>query len=328
MKNIIPEKLQQGDEIRVIAPSRSLGIISQQSQENAQAFFESLGFRISFGKHVNEIDDSYSSSIELRIKDLHEAFQDKNVKAIFTVIGGFNANQLLREIDWQLIKNNPKIFCGFSDITALSCAIYAKTGLVTYSGPHFSTFGQKHLDPYTSLSMQSCLMRNDPFEVKSSENWTDDFWWKEQDARQPIKNEGWWVLQEETAEGTLIGGNLCTMNLQQGTEFVPDIQASVLYLEDDEESRPHAFDRDLQSLIHQPQFKNIKGLVIGRFQKASLMTRKLLEQIIRTKKELAGVPIIANVDFGHTEPKITFPVGGTVEIKAAPQTTTIRILEH
>ena len=89
-----------------------------------------------------------SSSIESRIEDFTYAFSDTNVKAIFTAIGGVNSNQLLKYIDWELIKNNPKIFCGFSDITALNNSIFTKTGLVTYSGPFItSTFGQKlHFD--------------------------------------------------------------------------------------------------------------------------------------------------------------------------------------
>ena len=89
-----------------------------------------------------EADPDYMcASRDARVEDLNEAFRDENVKAILTVIGGFNSNQLLDYIDYEAIKNNPKIFCGFSDITALSNAIYAKTGVVTYSGPHYSSFG-------------------------------------------------------------------------------------------------------------------------------------------------------------------------------------------
>src|SRR5680860_43589 len=129
MKKIFPQKLKKGDKVRVIAPSRSMAIISQETRDIAKNRFEELGLELSFGKHIEEIDDFVSSSIESRIEDLHDAFCDSRVKAIFTVIGGFNCNQLLQYIDWDLIKNNPKIFCGFSDITALNNAIYAKTGL-------------------------------------------------------------------------------------------------------------------------------------------------------------------------------------------------------
>ena len=104
MDKIFPEKLMPGDEVRVIAPARSLSIISEKTREIANKRIEELGLKLTFSKHSEEMDDFASSSIESRIEDLHEAFSDKNVKAVFTVIGGFNSNQLLKYIDWDLIK--------------------------------------------------------------------------------------------------------------------------------------------------------------------------------------------------------------------------------
>ncbi len=325
---IIPTKLQPGDEVRVIAPARSLSIISQDLRRIAQDRFTQLGLKLSFGQHVEEIDDFNSSSIKSRIDDLHQAFADPHVKAIITVIGGFNSNQLLEEIDWQLIGQNPKIFCGYSDITALNNAIFARTGLVTYSGPHYSTFGQKlHFD-YTLEYFQKCLMTDSEFAVTASTEWSDDSWYLDQNDRHLIPNEGFWLLNPGQAQGTILGANLCTFNLLHGTPYMPDIKDTVLFLEDDSESQPHTFDRDLQSLMHLPDFKYVRGLVIGRFQKTSHMTRDLLQQIISTKKPLAGLPVIANVDFGHTDPKITFPVGGSVSLVASQDKIDLRIKEH
>ncbi len=139
---IFPSKLQRGDTIAIIAPSRSFSILSSSCIEIANQRFQKLGLQVVFGKYIQEIDAFASSSIESRIADLHWAFSDPSIKAIFTVLGGFNSNQLLPYIDWDLIKNNPKILCGYSDITALQNAIFANTGLVTYSGPHYSSFGQ------------------------------------------------------------------------------------------------------------------------------------------------------------------------------------------
>lgn len=328
MNKIFPEKLKNGDEVRVIAPSRSLPIISQESREIANRRFQDLGLKLSFGKHVEEIDNFFSTSIESRIEDLHEAFKDKNVKAILTVIGGFNSNQLLQYIDWELIKSNPKILCGYSDITALNNAIYAKTGLVTYSGPHYSSFGQKLYLDYTLEYFKKCFFSKDPFNIKPSNSWSDDVWYKNQDDRKLIPNDGWLVINEGKAEGTILGANLCTFNLLQGSEYFPDLAGSVLFLEDDGESAPHDFDRDLQSLIHLPNFSEVKGLVMGRFQNASEITNKKLNQIIKTKKELVNLPVIANADFGHTDPKITFPVGGTVRLRANKSSSTLEIVEH
>lgn len=328
MKKIIPSKLKRGDLIRVIAPSRSLQLIGEETKQIANKRFEDMGLTLSFGKHINESDDFTSSSIESRIEDLHDAFADKSVKAIITVIGGFNSNQLFRSIDWNLIRENSKIFCGFSDITALNNAMYAKTGLITYSGPHYSTFGQKlHFD-YSLKYFKKCLFSDKQFQLKPSKEWSDDSWYLDQDKRELLPNNGYLVIHEEEAEGTIIGANLCTLNLLQGTEYMPSLQDSILFIEDDYESVPHTFDRDLQSLIHQPGFEGVKGIVIGRFQKASKMTNNLLKQIVETKKELKNIPVIANVDFGHSDPKITFPIGGEARLKVHQGNVQLQIQEH
>lgn len=328
MNKIYPEKLKKGDEIRIIAPSRSLSIISQEIQEIANKRYSELGLKLTFGKHVKEIDDFNSSPISSRIEDLHQAFADKNVKAIITVIGGFNSNQLLKYIDWELIKNNPKIFCGYSDITILNNAIFTKTGLVNYSGPHYSTFGQKLYFDFTLDYFKKCLMSEDQFEIKPSESWSDDLWFIDQDKRSPVDNKGFLAINEGEAKGTILGANLCTFNLLQATEYFPDLSDSVLFLEDDAGSLPHFFDRDLQSLIHLPDFNKVKGLAIGRFQKGSKITDELLIKIIKTKKELDNIPVVSNVDFGHTDPKITFPVGGEVELSAKGDKIHFNVLKH
>jgi len=139
MNKIYPQKLKKGDEVRVIASSSSFSLLSEETIKIANERFFELGLKVTFGKHIMETDDFLSSSIESRIEDIHDAFLDKNVKAIFTVLGGFNTNQMLKYIDWDIIKNNPKIFCGYSDVTILNNAIYQKTGLVNYYGPHYST---------------------------------------------------------------------------------------------------------------------------------------------------------------------------------------------
>jgi muramoyltetrapeptide carboxypeptidase LdcA involved in peptidoglycan recycling len=328
MHSIIPPKLRSGDHVRVIAPSRSLAIIGQETRVIAQKRFDALGLTISFGSHAHEIDSFDSSSIESRIFDLHEAFVDSSVQAILTVIGGFNSNLLLSYIDWDLIKSHPKILCGFSDITALSNAIFAKTGLVTYSGPHYSSFGQQEYFDYTLQYFRKCLFENESIPLAASNHWSDDLWWQNQHDRVQLDNSGFVAISDGVAQGTIIGGNLGTLNLLQGTPYMPSFENVILFLEDDEESQPHHFDRDLQSLMHLPQFSGVRGLVIGRFQHASNMTLELLSKIINSKKELASMPVIANVDFGHTDPKITFPIGGQAKLVAGPNNCTIIITAH
>ncbi len=328
MKTIYPSKLKAGDEVRIIAPSRSMGIISKELREIANKRFSEMGLKLSFGKHIEEMDDFKSTSIQSRVEDLHDVFRGKKVKAVITVIGGFNSNQILRYLDWNLIKKNPKILCGYSDITILNNALFTKTGLVSYSGPHYSTFGQELYFDYTLDYFKKCLFEDAPFEIKPSDTWSDDQWYMNQKDRKLIKNDGFWVINEGKASGTIIGGNLGTFNLLQGTEFFPSLKNSILFLEDDSESLPHHLDRDLQSLIHLPDFKQVKGIVIGRFQNASKITNDLLIKIIKSKKELDNLPVMVNVDFGHTSPMITFPVGGEARLEAKNGKIKLEIIGH
>ncbi len=263
MDKIVPTKLNIGDEIRVIAPSRSMCILNEETIDIAKDRLERLGFKISFGKNVSKsIGEDYNcASIEDRVEDLHEAFSDKNVKAILTVIGGYNVNQLLDYIDYDLIKENPKILCGFSDITALCNAIYTKTGMVTYSGPHFSSFGMKKGFEYTEQYFKNMFMQDKNVLIQSSKEWSHDSWYKNQEERTFIQNEGMKVVNKGEAEGTIIGGNLCTLNLLQGTEYMPDLEDSILFIEDDGlvgNVFNMEFDRDLQSILHSAKNKKLE----------------------------------------------------------------------
>jgi muramoyltetrapeptide carboxypeptidase len=327
MKKIYPSKLLPGDEIRVIAPSRSLAIVFEKYRKMADQKLAEMGLKLSFGEHVMEKDEFASSSIDSRVADLYAAFADPRIKAVITVIGGFNCNQLLRYLDWELIKHNPKIFCGFSDITALSNAVYAKTGLVSYSGPHYCNFGTDPL-AYSSEYFKKCLFDKRPFEIQPSKAWAEFPGRPDAPEENPVQNEGFWLIHSGQAAGTILGANLCTFNLLQGTEYFPDLQNSLLFIEDDYMSDGRTFDRDLQSVIHLPSFSGVKGLVIGRFQKASKVNRELLARIINTKKELDNVPVIANVDFGHTNPRITFPIGGEASLIAETGQVKLVINRH
>jgi muramoyltetrapeptide carboxypeptidase LdcA involved in peptidoglycan recycling len=328
---MIPQKLKKGDEIRVIAPSRSLGIVPQPIRDIAIKRLEEFGFKITFSKHCEEQDDFASSSVESRVADLHEAFADKNVKGILTVIGGFNVNQILSYLDYDLIKNNPKVLCGYSDITALSNAIYRKTGLVTYSGPHFSSFGMLKGIEYTGEYFKKCLTINNPFEILPSSEWSDDMWYLDQENREFVKNTGYLLINVGEVEGKIIGGNLCTLNLLQGTQFMPSLEDAILFLEDDDATGDLfdvEFDRNLQSLIHQPGFSGVKGIVIGRCQKKGSIGQDKLVKIIKTKKELKNIPVIYGIDFGHTTPVITFPIGGKARLVAREDGMRLEIIEH
>lgn len=329
IKNLIkPKKIKSGQRIRVIAPARSLGIIGYECKNIAIERFKKVGLDVTFAKHVEEIDEFNSSSIESRIEDLHEAFTDKNVDAIFTAIGGYNSIQLLQYVDYELIAQNPKIICGFSDVTTLANAITAKTGMITYLGPHFSSWGMKLGFEHSLDYFIKCCMEGSSYYVLSSNEWSDDQWFVNQDQRHFIKNNGYWIMNAGHAIGRIVGGHARCINSLQGTDYWPGLTDSILVLEEDEDINPPLFDRQLQSLIHQSDFIGVKGIIIGRFQNRTKMTRELLQKIINTKKELKNIPVIANLDIGHTTPQITIPVGGSMEILANGNDVNIKIIEH
>lgn len=326
---MLAKKLKKGNHIRVIAPSRSLAIISQDTREMANQIFTDLGLSVSFGQHVEEIDAFVSSSVESRISDLHAAFSDPSVDGILTSIGGYNSNQLLNQIDFDLIKNNPKVICGYSDITILANAIYTMTSLVTYYGPHYSTFGMKHGNEYTKLYFQRCLMEENPYTLVPADAWSDDLWFLDQENRTFIPNDGYRTFNlKESVEGKLIGGNLDTFSLLFGTKYMPELKGTIILIEDDEETTKESFDRHLTALIQKPNFSEVKALLIGRFQNASNINHETLKVILTSKSELDTMPIVANLDFGHTSPIVTLPIGGKMKITPVNNGVKMEVVEH
>lgn len=322
---IVPAPLQPGDHLRVIAPSTTLGIVSETNRADATRRLEALGFSVSFGQHVDDVDLLSSASVPKRLADLHEAFADSSVDGILTAIGGYNANDLLRHIDFDLIAAHPKVLCGFSDITALTSAITARTGLITFSGQHYSTFAmQQHFDQSLDW-FTSVVMERSPTVLSAAPTWSDDEWYLDQNDRRIEPSEGHWILSNGESVGVIAGGNLCTLNLLHGTEWMPDLADAILFVEDDLESHPATFARDLVSLSHQPGFDQIAALIIGRFQRASNMDRATLAGIVASLGLPRSTPVVANVDVGHTDPMATIPIGGHARVSLDAEATTIEV---
>ena len=330
MKKIFPSKLKSGDKVTVVAPASSLSMswIDDKLQKLALQRLKDLGLKVSFSKHSSEIDEFDSSSIESRVSDLHDAFADEETKLVLTVLGGYNSNQLLPHLDFDLIKANPKILCGYSDITALANAIHAKTGLVTYSGPHFTSFGEYKGFNFTLDHFEMCLFQDEQFAIQPSKRWSNDWWSITQKNRTFIDNDGYWIINEGQAEGTIIGGNIGTLPLLNGTEFMPSLDDTILFLEDDRENDFREIDRWLNAMTQQPGFSGVKGIVFGRFERETGMTREILTKIISSNQKLAKLPVIANADFGHTTPMITFPIGGTAQLDASSENVKLEIIKH
>ena len=327
---MIPNKLKPGDEVRIVAPARSASDISKVTLRRAQLTLESIGLKVTFSDNAFSQNQRGCPTDEEKVKDLEEAFTDSNVKCILAAIGGFNSNQLLNKINWQIIKDNPKIFGGFSDITILNHAILAKTGLITYAMPNFYCFGLPLESDYSLKYFQRCLLIDNPdsYEVQPTRRWYDFLWNNDESLPQLIwKNSGPRIVQGGSAIGTMIGGNLCSLNLLNGTEYFPKIKGNIiLCIEDDSyDSIPETFERNVQSLMQQPYFHQVRAILIGRFQGKSQATEDVVGDIILSKNINPNIPVIAGLDFGHTDPKFTYPVGGYCHIVAEDDSTKVVI---
>ncbi len=317
---IIPSKLQKGDEIRILSPSSSLARVGGMAENLiSKQRLEALGYQVTFSENIKENDDFFSASIEKRVADLHAAFADSKVKAILSTIGGFNSNELLPYLDWGLIQKNPKIFCGFSDITALGNAILAKTGLVTYSGPAYSSFKMDELQDYQTAMWQQAMTKSQ-YQLTSSSHFSDDLWFDKSLPRNLTENK-WRVYNEGEATGTIVGANLSTFGLLQGTEYFPQIKDPILVVESAEEDDYFEFSRDLASILQ--VIKTPKAVMIGRFPKVTGMTEDLLLKILAKHPILKEVPVMYNLNFGHTQPIMTFPLGGKAKVETKSRTITI-----
>ncbi|WKD56628.1 Microcin C7 self-immunity protein MccF [Corynebacterium capitovis DSM 44611] len=325
---VYPAPLTPGSTVRVVTPSLSLpfvvdGTTGDYLAQLATRRLNKLGLTVTFGEHVNESDEFFTSEVQSRVRDIHAAFADPEVDGIMSVIGGFNSNELLPFLDYDLIAANPKFLCGHSDVTALQNALYARTGLVTYSGPHWSTFGMRDHSELTRQSFANAAFTTEPIVWEASPWYTDDDWYVEQDNRPTLETTGWWPIREGRATGTAVGSNLSIFTLLHGTDYIPDLDGAVLFAEVTMNSDITEFRRRLMSVIQQPGGEGIRAVVIGRFQTGSGVTREELESTIDSIPLLEGIPVVANVDFGHTNPLLTFPVGGDVELNVAQNETTI-----
>ncbi|TBE45441.1 LD-carboxypeptidase [Rhizobium ruizarguesonis] len=328
---IHPRRLGIGSHVRVVAPARSLSIISPNVREIADAKLAEMGLTRSYGQRAEFNETLSSADPRDRVLDLEEAFADPSVDAIFTSIGGFNSIELLKMLDFVKIARSPKIICGYSDITVMVNAIHAMTGMVTYYGPHYSSLGMRDGNEFTLSYLRACLFSDEPFTVEASPRWSQDAWFINQDDRTFEPNPGIVVIQPGEAEGRLAGGNINAFRLLNGTRFAPSLNGALLFLENDgldKDMTPVEFNRRLETILLQRGGDTVKGLIIGRFKTEAKMSIEQLTAIIASKEELAGKPVIAGVDFGHTMPMITIPIGGTARVTATRGEPRFEIIRH
>ena len=305
------KRLKKGDHIRVVSPSSSIESIGGfEANVAAKKKLEALGFRLSFSEHYFENDIFDSAPIASRVADLEAAFANETVDAVLTTIGGFNCNELLPYLDFDLIAQNPKIFCGYSDTTALLNAIYAKTGMQTYMGPAYSSFKMERGQQYQTTSWLNAVTQ-DTYQLTPSLEWSSDAWYLP-DAPRTFYPTEWKVYNPGQASGIAIGGNLSTFALLHGTEFAPKPDKYILFLEEAEEDHYVEFTRHFAALLQ--VYPNPQAVLIGRFPKETEMTEEILLTILDKHPILKKVPVLYDLDFAHTQPLFTITIGGQVEI--------------
>ncbi|HEL2360970.1 TPA: LD-carboxypeptidase [Streptococcus suis] len=305
------KKLKKGDHIRIVSPSSSIERVGGfEANLAAKEKLENLGFKLSFSEHYFENDMFDSAPIASRVADLEAAFADESVDAILTTIGGFNSNELLPYLDFDLIAQNPKIFCGYSDTTALLNAIYAKTGMQTYMGPSYSSFKMREGQDYQTQVWLKAVTQ-DSFDLIPSPEWSSDAWYLP-DAPRTFYPTEWKVYNPGQASGIAIGGNISTLNLLTGTEFAPRPDEYILFLEEAEDDDYLIIARHLTALLQ--AYPNPQALVFGRFPKETKMTEEILLAILDKHPIFKTIPVLYDLDFAHTQPLFTIRIGGHVEL--------------
>lgn len=289
---MIPDRLKRGEVIGVVAPSGPLIGDNKEEIEKAKKILEKEGFRVKFSNHLFSNTWEYSASIIEKVQDIHEMFLNPEVKMIWCAKGGENSNTLFEFLDYGLIQKNPKIFCGYSDITSLANMIYTNTGLVTFSGTNFKTIATDQTD----WSYQEILNRLVEANLKITE-----------------MKDGYQTIQEGEAQGVLVGGNLSLVRGMAAGKYQMNFQDKILFLEElGMETGPALASNYIAFLKQNGVFDQIKGLWIGNYEHESgISLEKIVLDILGNK---ISFPIIKSNHFGHLETKIVIPIGTKAKI--------------
>ena len=312
MQPIKPPRLHKGDTLGIIATSTPISKAGEETIQRGYDFLRAKGFKLVVASNCRKEYGHAAGTIKERVDALHKFFKNPKINGIIAFWGGFQSHQLLEYLDYELIRNNPKPLIGYSDVTALQTGIHAKTGLVCFLGPGVCTFFKPEQFQYSWDSFEDVVMKGTaPLELKPSPTYSDTQWWKREDKKMIIeKAEGWKTYSSGKAEGQIIGGNLGTMLLLEGTQWWPDLTGKILFVEEDENENPKTVDRLFTRLRHIGIFNQIKGLIIGRFPTACGCTKEdSFEMILDDALKGYKLPVLYNVDFGHTDPLLTIPSG-------------------
>ena len=287
-----PQKLKIGDTIGVVAPSSPIIGNNIEELNKAKEIVERSGFKVKYSINIFSNTNGYSSTAKEKAEDINEMFADKEVKMIWCAKGGNNSNSTFEYLDYELIKKNPKIICGYSDITSITNMITEKTGLVTFSGTNFKTIATDETD----FSYKQALSR---FVNGSLELGTE--------------NEEYITIQEGKTSGELIGGNLSLIRGMVAGKYSLDFTDKILFLEElGFETDPAGTSNNLYYMKQNGVFDKIKGLWIGNYEHESgISLEKIITDVLEGEYKF---PIIKSNNFGHIERKTVIPIGTEAEI--------------
>ncbi len=300
---IKPRKLNPGDTIALIFPSSPTK--DSSAVPRGKAFLESLGYNVILGKHVDEWRGNYiAASEEARAEDLNEMFARKDVNMILCVRGGYGALQFVNRIDFENIKANPKLFCGYSDITSLHLAIHKFAGLVTIHGEVLTALNAD-VTPYTKDHWLRCMTTaEDHREIAPAE-----------------PGKFLTAIAPGKAEGEVLGGNLSLIAGSCGTFYQPDFSGKILFFEELNEE-PYAIDRYLAQMRNCGMLDNLKGVVIGECANCTDHSGYYPDILDTFRYYFAdlGVPCLYGLPMGHTKDQAALPLGVQVRLDAGAKT--------
>ena len=301
---IFPEPLKKGDNVFLFCPSSP--IIPEEDIKKCKKVIIDLGFNPVIGKSLYENYGGYmAGKAEIRIKDLHEAFSRKDIKGIFCVKGGYSASQLLDKIDYELIKNNPKVFIGYSDVTNLHIVFNQKCNLGTYHGPMVKSNMINDFNDYTKISFFESMEKN-VTKYEEPEN-----------MPLSILTEG--NVSSEAINGVLTGGNMAIIVTTLGTQYEIDTKGKILFLEDVDEEIG-SLNRMLTHLKYAGKFSDCKAVVFGNFVacKNTYTKENQHYELMELLKDFFAdydKPVIYGMESGHKKPYMfTLPLGAKCSI--------------
>lgn len=314
-KLIKPKRLKKGSIVGLITPASPL---TTEAYKLAIQNVKDLGYKVKLSDNFNARAGFLAGTDEQRLDDLHQMFADPEVDGIICGRGGYGTGRLLDQLDYDLIKRNPKALIGFSDITALHFAIYKYTGLVTFHGPVASS-------DFTSLTKASFLntIRKGSKEqtIEYPREWSD----------KGDKEYAFEVINEGQATGTLVGGNLSIVCSIMGTPYDVDFDGRIVFLEEIGE-KPYRVDRMITQLVNSGKLDKAAGVVMGVFADCSPSSKDAeflkyagLSEILKDRFSSLNVPVMYGMPFGHISDNVTLPMGIRAEIDT--KSRSLKILE-